>query len=99
MSIQTAVLIESLHSLGAAVRWCSCNIYSTQDQAAAAVAKADTASVFAWKGMTLSEYWWCVLNALTFPDGSGPDSIVDDGSDMTMMLMEGVKWEKIFKEK
>jgi adenosylhomocysteinase len=99
MTIQTAVLIESLHSLGADVRWCSCNIYSTQDQAAAAIAYADTGKVFAWKGLTLNEYWWCTLKALTFPDGTGPDSIVDDGSDMTMMLIEGMKWEKRYKEK
>jgi len=99
MTIQTAVLIESLNSLGADVRWCSCNIYSTQDQAAAAIAKADTGKVFAWKGMTLNEYWWCTLKALTFPDGSGPDSIVDDGGDMTIMLIEGMKWEKKYKEK
>jgi adenosylhomocysteinase len=98
MTIQTAVLIESLNKLGADVRWCSCNIYSTQNQAAAAIAKADTGKVFAWKGMTLQEYWWCTLKALTYPDGSGPDSIVDDGGDMTMMLMEGMKWEKKYKE-
>jgi adenosylhomocysteinase len=98
MTIQTAVLIESLNDLGADVRWCSCNIYSTQDQAAAAIAKANTGKVFAWKGMTLNEYWWCTLQALTYPDGSGPDSIVDDGGDMTMMLMEGMKWENKYKE-
>jgi adenosylhomocysteinase len=98
MTIQTAVLIESLNKLGADVRWCSCNIYSTQDQAASAIAQADTGKVFAWKGMTLNEYWWCTLKALTFPDGSGPDSIVDDGGDMTMMLMDGMKWEKKYVE-
>lgn len=97
MTIQTAVLIESLQELGANVRWCSCNIYSTQDHAAAAIAKAGTANVFAWKGETLEEYWWCTLQALTYPDGSGPDSIVDDGGDMTMMLLEGMKWEGKFK--
>lgn len=98
MTIQTAVLIESLEALGATIRWCSCNIYSTQDQAASAIAKAGTANVFAWKNMTLKEYWWCTLQALTFPDGSGPDSIVDDGGDMTLMLIEGMKWEKRYQE-
>lgn len=98
MTIQTAVLIESLQSIGADVRWCSCNIYSTQDEAAAAIAKAGTANVFAWKNMTCKEYWWCTLQALTFPDGSGPDSIVDDGGDMTLMLIEGMKWEKRYQE-
>lgn len=72
MTIQTAVLIETLHEMGADVRWCSCNIFSTQDQAAAAVVKKGTASVFAWKGETLEEYWQLTLNALTWPDGYGP---------------------------
>ncbi len=98
MTIQTAVLIETLHELGAEVRWCSCNIFSTQDHAAAAVAKAGTGAVFAWKGLTHEEYWWCTLRALEFPDGSGPDSIVDDGGDMTIMLIEGAKWEKLYRE-
>lgn len=98
MTVQTAVLIETLSSLGADVRWCSCNIFSTQDEAAAAIVQAKTAAVFAWKNMAHDEYWWCTLQALTYPDGSGPDSIVDDGGDMTMMLIEGCKWEKIYKE-
>lgn len=98
MTIQTAVLIETLHELGAEVRWCSCNIFSTQDHAAAAVAKAKTGAVFAWKGETCDEYWWCTLRALEFGDGQGPDSIVDDGGDMTIMLIEGAKWEKLYRE-
>jgi adenosylhomocysteinase len=98
MTIQTAVLIETLEALGGDIRWCSCNIYSTQDHAASAIAQSGTANVFAWKNMTCKEYWWCTLQALTFPDGSGPDSIVDDGGDMTLMLIEGMKWEKKYKE-
>ena len=78
MTIQTAVLIESLQSLGADVRWCSCNIFSTQDHAAAAIADGGT-PVFAWKGETLEEYWWCTWQALQFPGGKGPELIVDDG--------------------
>jgi len=93
MTIQTAVLIETLVDLGAEVRWASCNIFSTQDHAAAAIAEAGVA-VFAWKGMTLKEYWWCTKQALTFPDGSGPDLIVDDGGDATMMIHKGVEAEK-----
>ncbi len=93
MTIQTAVLIETLVELGADVRWASCNIYSTQDHAAAAIAKAGV-PVFAWKGETLSEYWWCTEMALLWPDGSGPDLIVDDGGDATMMVHLGVKAEK-----
>ena len=93
MTIQTAVLIETLKALGAEVRWCSCNIFSTQDQAAAAIAE-DGISVFAWKGETLEEYWECTLNALIFPDGSGPDQIVDDGGDATLLIHYGVKVEK-----
>jgi adenosylhomocysteinase len=93
MTIQTAVLIETLVELGADVRWASCNIYSTQDHAAAAVAKAGV-PVFAWKGETLAEYWWCTEMALVWPDGSGPDLIVDDGGDATMMVHIGVKAEK-----
>ena len=88
MTIQTAVLIETLVELGADVRWASCNIYSTQDHAAAAIAQAGI-PVFAWKGETLEEYWWCTDMALTWPDGSGPDLIVDDGGDATMMVHKG----------
>ena len=93
MTIQTAVLIETLVELGADVRWASCNIYSTQDHAAAAIAKAGV-PVFAWKGETLAEYWWCTEQALIWPDGTGPDLIVDDGGDATMMIHIGVKAEK-----
>jgi adenosylhomocysteinase len=94
MTIQTAMLIETLTALGADVRWASCNIFSTQDHAAAAIAEKGSAAVFAWKGETLAEYWWCTEQALTWPDGSGPDLIVDDGGDATMMVHEGVKIEK-----
>lgn len=97
MTIQTAVLIETLAELGADVRWCSCNIYSTQDQAAAAVVKKNTANVFAWKGETLEEYWDLTMSAITWPDGYGPHQIVDDGGDATILLIEGLKWEKIYK--
>ncbi len=93
MTIQTAVLIETLVELGADVRWASCNIFSTQDHAAAAIAKAGI-PVFAWKGETLEEYWWCTLQALTFPGGKGPQLIVDDGGDATMMIHLGVAAEK-----
>ena len=93
MTIQTAVLIETLVELGAEVRWCSCNIYSTQDHAAAAIAEAGI-PVFAWKGETLEEYWWCTLQALTFENGQGPTLIVDDGGDATMMIHIGVDAEK-----
>lgn len=93
MTIQTAVLIETLVELGADVRWASCNIYSTQDHAASAIAAAGV-PVFAWKGETLAEYWWCTEQALIWPDGSGPDLIVDDGGDATMMIHVGVKAEK-----
>ena len=93
MTIQTAVLIETLVDLGADVRWASCNIFSTQDHAAAAIAKAGV-PVFAWKGETLEEYWWCTEQALTFPDGKGPDLIVDDGGDATLLIHDGVKAEK-----
>lgn len=93
MTIQTAVLIETLVELGAEVRWCSCNIYSTQDHAAAAIAAAGV-PVFAWKGETLEEYWWCTLQALTFDGHKGPTVIVDDGGDATMMIHVGVAAEK-----
>ena len=93
MTIQTAVLIETLVELGATVRWCSCNIYSTQDHAAAAIAETGV-SVFAWKGETLEEYWWCTERALDFGHGKGPDMIVDDGGDATMMIIQGAKGEK-----
>jgi len=96
MTIQTGVLIETLEALGAKVRWCSCNIFSTQDHAAAAIAKAGTASVFAWKGETLEEYWWCTEQMLTWPNGKGPQMIVDDGGDATMLIHEGVKAEALF---
>ena len=94
MTIQTAMLIETLQALGADLRWASCNIFSTQDHAAAAIAEAGSAAVFAWKGETLDEYWWCTEQALTWPDGSGPDLIVDDGGDATFMIHQGVKVEK-----
>lgn len=93
MTIQTAVLIETLVDLGADVRWASCNIFSTQDHAAAAIA-AQGIPVFAWKGETLEEYWWCTEKALTFPDGTGPHLIVDDGGDATLMIHKGVAIEK-----
>merc|ERR1711977_725892 len=94
MTIQTAVLIETLHALGAKVRWCSCNIFSTQDHAAAAVAKAGTSVVFAWKGETLPEYWWCTEQMLTWPGADGPDQIVDDGGDATMLIHKGREFEE-----
>jgi adenosylhomocysteinase len=92
MTIQTAVLIETLTALGAEVRWCSCNIFSTQDHAAAAIAEAGT-PVFAWKGETLEEYWWCTEQALTWPDGNGPNMILDDGGDATLLVHKGVEYE------
>ena len=98
MTIQTAALIETLHTLGATVRWCSCNIYSTQNEAAAAIVKANTAKVFAWKGETCAEYWQCTLDALTWENGEGPDLIVDDGGDATILLLFGLESEKKFKE-
>src|SRR2546423_6491494 len=108
MTIQTAVLIEALSLLGADVRWCSCNIFSTQDHAAAAVAvgrpeNGGTAEnpkgvpVFAWKGESLEEYWWCTERALDFGDGFGPDQIVDDGGDATLLIHKGVEYEKAGK--
>ncbi|MFP4366307.1 MAG: adenosylhomocysteinase [Bacteroidales bacterium] len=92
MTIQTAVLIETLIELGAEVRWASCNIFSTQDHAAAAMAEAGV-PVFAWKGETLREYWWCTGQALTFPDGKGPNLIVDDGGDATLLIHKGFQAE------
>jgi adenosylhomocysteinase len=102
MTIQTAMLIETLKELGADLRWASCNIFSTQDHAAAAIAKKGSAAVFAWKGESLEEYWWCTEQALIWPDGSGPDLIVDDGGDATLFIHHGVKIEKnpkVLKEK
>jgi len=93
MTIQTAVLIETLRELGADVRWASCNIFSTQDHAAAAIAAAGI-PVFAWKGETLEEYWWCTAQALTFPGGKGPNLIVDDGGDASLLVHLGFKAEK-----
>jgi len=93
MTIQTAVLIETLVKLGADIRWASCNIFSTQDEAAAAIAKTGI-SVFAWKGETLEEYWWCTKQALTFPAGKGPQLIVDDGGDATLLVHKGFAAEK-----
>ena len=98
MTIQTAVLIETLHELGAEVRWASCNIFSTQDHAAAAVVKAQTSKVFAWKGETLEEYWNCTDKMLTWPDCDGPDILVDDGGDATLLIHEGVKAERHFQK-
>jgi len=92
MTIQTAVLIETLVALGAEVRWASCNIFSTQDHAAAAIAEAGI-PVYAWKGETLEEYWWCTEQALTWPDG-GPNMILDDGGDATLLVHKGVEYEK-----
>ena len=93
MTIQTAVLIETLVALGAEVRWASCNIFSTQDHAAAAIAAAGI-PVYAWKGETLEEYWWCTEQALDWPDGEGPNMILDDGGDATLLVHKGVEFEK-----
>jgi len=93
MTIQTAVLIETLVALGAQVRWVSCNIFSTQDHAAAAIAEAGI-PVFAWKGETLEEYWWCTEQALNWPDGGGPNMILDDGGDATLLVHKGAEYEK-----
>src|SRR5229473_3448879 len=97
MTIQTAVLIETMVALGATVRWASCNIFSTQDHAAAAIAAAGV-PVFAWKGETLEEYWWCTNQALSFPDGKGavlgPQLVIDDGGDVTLLIHNGVELEK-----
>jgi len=93
MTIQTAVLIETLVALGAEVRWASCNIFSTQDQAAAAIA-AQGIPVFAWKGETIEEYWWCTEQALTWPDGGTPNMILDDGGDATLLVHKGAEYEQ-----
>jgi len=93
MTVQTAVLIETLVALGAAVRWCSCNIFSTQDHAAAAIAAAGV-PVFAWKGESLEEYWWCTEQALSWRDGAGPNMILDDGGDATLLVHKGVEYER-----
>src|SRR6188508_2962290 len=106
MTIQTAVLIETLVELGADVRWVSCNIFSTQDHAAVVVGSPETGGtpespkgtpVFAWKGETLDEYWWCTEQALEWPDGSGPTLIVDDGGDATLLVHKGAEFEKAGK--
>jgi adenosylhomocysteinase len=102
MTIQTAVLIETLAALGAEVRWCSCNIFSTQDHAAAAVVVGTDGTaddpkgipVFAWKGETLEEYWWCTEQALTWPEGDGPNMILDDGGDATLLVHKGAEFER-----
>src|SRR5512140_784295 len=104
MTIQTAVLIETLTALGADVRWCSCNIFSTQDHAAAAVAVGPEGTVddprgvpvFAWKGETLEEYWWCTEQVLRWPDG-GPNMILDDGGDATLLVHKGTEYERTGK--
>src|SRR5450631_1876067 len=93
MTVQTAVLIETLVALGAQVRWASCNIFSTQDHAAAAMAAAGV-PVFAWKGETLEEYWWCTEQALRWPDGEGPNMLLDDGGDATLLVHLGVECER-----
>eukprot|EP00244_Chara_vulgaris_P011034 TRINITY_DN52_c0_g1_i2.p1 TRINITY_DN52_c0_g1~~TRINITY_DN52_c0_g1_i2.p1 ORF type:complete len:487 (+),score=110.66 TRINITY_DN52_c0_g1_i2:159-1619(+) len=97
MTVQTAVLIETLTALGAEVRWCSCNIFSTQDHAAAAIAR-DSAAVFAWKGETLEEYWWCTEQAIDWGNGEGPNMIVDDGGDVTLLVHEGIKAEELYEK-
>ena len=108
MTVQTAVLIETLDILGADVRWVSCNIFSTQDHAAAAVVVGRSDSigtpenprgipVFAWKGETLEEYWWCTEQVVKWPDGGGPNMILDDGGDVTLLIHKGVEFEKAGK--
>src|SRR5438105_5013506 len=92
MTIQTAVLIETLIDLGASVRWASCNIFSTQDHAAAAIAAAGI-PVFAWKGESLEEYWWCTYQAVSHPGGKGPELVVDDGGDVTLLIHRGYELE------
>merc|ERR1712129_86447 len=94
MTIQTGVLIETLSAMGAKVRWCSCNIFSTQDHAAAAIAKAGTSTVFAWKGETLPEYWWCTEQMMTVPGADGCDLLVDDGGDSTLLIHKGKEFEE-----
>jgi adenosylhomocysteinase len=96
MTIQTGVLIETLAALGATVRWASCNIFSTQDHAAAAIAKAGTSTVFAWKGETLPEYWWCTEQMMTVPGKDGCDQLVDDGGDATLLIHKGLEFETKF---
>jgi len=96
MTIQTGVLIETLSALGAKVRWCSCNIFSTQDHAAAGIAKAGTSTVFAWKGETLPEYWWCTEQMMTVPGADGCDLLVDDGGDATLLIHKGKEMEEKF---
>src|SRR5690554_6990495 len=103
MTVQTAVLIETLVALGAEVRWASCNIFSTQDHAAAAVVVGPHGTpeapsgvpVFAWKGETLADYWWCTERALRWPDGGGPNMILDDGGDATLYVHKGVEFERL----
>jgi len=103
MTVQTAVLIETLLDLGAQVRWASCNIFSTQDHAAAAVVVGRTGTVgapsgppvFAWKGENLDEYWWCTEQILAWPDGAGPNMILDDGGDVTLLVHKGVEYERV----
>merc|ERR1712190_438896 len=95
-TIQTGVLIETLAALGAKVRWCSCDIFSTQDHAAAAIAKAGTSTVFAWKGETLPEYWWCTEQMMTEPGADGCDQLVDDGGDATLLIHKGKEYEEKF---
>src|SRR5437588_4520048 len=102
MTIQTAVLIETLVALGAEVRWASCNIFSTQDHAAAAVVVGPDGTpedhrgvpVYAWKGESLEEYWWCTEQALNWPDGAGPNMILDDGGDATLLVHKGAEFER-----
>src|SRR5438105_10139482 len=102
MTVQTAVLIETLVALGAEVRWASCNIFSTQDHAAAAVVVGPDGTsddpqgvpVYAWKGETLEEYWWCTEQALAWPDGGGPNMILDDGGDATLLVHKGAEFER-----
>jgi len=96
MTIQTGVLIETIAALGAKVRWASCNIFSTQDHAAAAIAKAGTSTVFAWKGETLPEYWWCTEQMMTVPGADGCDQLVDDGGDATLLIHKGKEYEEKF---
>merc|ERR1711981_59257 len=96
MTIQTGVLIETIAEMGAKVRWASCNIFSTQDHAAAAIAKAGTSVVFAWKGETLPEYWWCTEQMMTWPGCDGCDQLVDDGGDATLLIHKGKEFEEKF---